>query len=309
MSNPARIGLVRFRIDGVLHQVYQIPMAVEYHATSRIKLLGRMDVIEAPSPGRTHQDLDPDGQGGGATPVDLPTAFGENWSCAFSIPDVWSGISANSVFRKRTRARWNQMTRSPNGDHSGDRSDGLRQTTTLYTTLKQLATSEVNVCTIEDPIEKWSNRHSTRCRCSRRSTSVRRRRPFPDAPGSRHHHGRRNPRFETADVAIQAALTGHHLVLSTCTPTMLPRPSPVSARSRGAGLFINSTVLGIMAQRLVDPLSGVQSLSPFATNSGNCGILVVPWKANHPATIHQPTGCLECRMTGYLGRAGLRQSS
>jgi general secretion pathway protein E len=112
--------------------------------------------------------------------------------------------------------------------------------------------------------------------------------------------------LETADMAIQAALTGH-LVLSTLHTNDAP-----SAITRLLDLgvppyLINATLLGVMGQRLVRTLcphcKAPQPVQPDEAELWD--MLVAPWKANRPAQLQRHTGCLECRMTGYSGRVGL----
>ncbi|HRE17121.1 MAG TPA: ATPase, T2SS/T4P/T4SS family [Rhodocyclaceae bacterium] len=148
------VGIVRFRIDGVLHQVYQVPMAVVTAMTSRIKLLARMDVIEKrrPQDGRI-KTRTPDGQEVELRLSTLPTAFGEKLVMRIFDPEVLVRDFKHLGFSEEDSARWMQMTGTPNGIILVTGPTGSGKTTTLYTTLKQLATPEVNVCTIEDPIE------------------------------------------------------------------------------------------------------------------------------------------------------------
>jgi len=148
------LGLVRFRIDGVLHQVYQVPMSVMTAMTSRIKLLGRMDVIEKrrPQDGRI-KTRTADGQEIELRLSTLPTAFGEKLVMRIFDPEVLVRDFSELGFSSEDRTRWEQMTSKPNGIILVTGPTGSGKTTTLYSTLKQLATSEVNVCTIEDPIE------------------------------------------------------------------------------------------------------------------------------------------------------------
>jgi general secretion pathway protein E len=137
------LGIVRFRIDGVLHQVYQIPMAVMNAMTSRIKLLGRMDVIEKrrPQDGRV-KTRTPAGQEVELRLSTLPTAFGEKLVMRIFDPEVLVRDFRSLGFSDDDQLRWKQMTASPNGIILVTGPTGSGKTTTLYTTLKQLATPE-----------------------------------------------------------------------------------------------------------------------------------------------------------------------
>ncbi|MBI5626644.1 MAG: type II/IV secretion system protein [Nitrosomonadales bacterium] len=301
------LGLVRFRIDGVLHQVYQIPMSVMVAMTSRIKLLGRMDVIEKrrPQDGRI-KTRTTDGQEVELRLSTLPTAFGEKLVMRIFDPEVLVRDFSELGFSDEDRARWEKMTAQPNGIILVTGPTGSGKTTTLYSTLKQLATPEVNVCTIEDPIEMVEpafNQMQVQSGIDLNFVDGLRAlmRQDPDIIMVGEIRD-----LETADMAIQAALTGH-LVLSTLHTNDAP-----SAITRLLDLgvppfMINSTVLGIMAQRLVRTLCPhcKRSLSVRADENELWNNLVVPWKTSHPPQFQHETGCLECRMTGYQGRIGI----
>ena len=148
------VGIVRFRIDGVLHQVYQIPMSVMAAMVSRIKILGRMDLVEKrrPQDGRI-KTRTADGQEAELRLSTLPTAFGEKLVMRIFDPEVLVRNFSELGFSDDDKARWQTMSSAPNGIVLVTGPTGSGKTTTLYSTLKQLATPEVNVCTIEDPIE------------------------------------------------------------------------------------------------------------------------------------------------------------
>src|SRR5450830_446408 len=148
------IGFVRFRIDGVLHQVYQIPMSVMVAMTSRIKLLGRMDVIEKrrPQDGRI-KTRTADGQEIELRLSTMPTVFGEKMVMRIFDPEVVVKTLPELGFPPNDALRWDALTKKPHGIILVTGPTGSGKTTTLYTTLKSLATTDVNVCTVEDPIE------------------------------------------------------------------------------------------------------------------------------------------------------------
>ena len=301
------LGIVRFRIDGVLHQVYQIPMSVLNAMTSRIKILGRMDVVEKrrPQDGRIKTRTS-DGQEIELRLSTLPTAFGEKLVMRIFDPEVLVRDFAELGFSDDDKARWNQMVSQPNGILLVTGPTGSGKTTTLYSTLKQLATPDVNVCTIEDPIEMIE--------ASFNQVQVHHVIDMGFAEGVRALM-RQDPDIimvgeirdlETADMAVQAALTGH-LVLSTLhtndAPTAVTRLLDLGVPA----YLLNSTLLGIMAQRLV------RTLCPHCKKDGPMSpeeeemweALVAPWKSGKPKTVYRPVGCLDCRMTGYMGRVGL----
>jgi len=303
------VGEVRFRIDGVLHPVYQIPMPVMSAMTSRIKILGRMDVVEKrrPQDGRI-KTRTAGGQDVELRLSTLPTAFGEKLVMRVFDPEVIVKDFAELGFSEDDKIRWKQMIEQPNGIILVTGPTGSGKTTTLYSTLKTLATPEVNVCTIEDPIEMIEP--------SFNQMQVQQAIDLGFADGVRALM-RQDPDIimvgevrdlPTAEMAIQAALTGH-LVLST-----LHTNDSASAVTRLLDLgvapyLLNSTILGVMAQRLVRILCK-HCKEKIAFDEGRAGDIswedfVAPWKAKRPTHIYRPVGCLECRNTGYTGRIGL----
>ncbi len=301
------IGIVRFRIDGVLHQVYQIPMSVMAAMVNRVKILGRMDVVEKrrPQDGRI-KTRTADGQEAELRLSTLPTAFGEKLVMRIFDPDVLVRSFADLGFTDDDQARWKEMADRPNGIILVTGPTGSGKTTTLYSTLKQLATAAVNVCTIEDPIEMVEPAFN--------QMQVQNVIDLGFAQGVRALM-RQDPDIimigeirdlETAEVAIQAALTGH-LVLSTLHTNDAPAAVTRLLDLGIPSYLLSATVLGVMAQRLVRILcpqcKQVHEASSIEETMWEQ--LVAPWKANRPTRFYRPVGCLDCRMTGYLGRVGL----
>ncbi|MDD2743694.1 MAG: GspE/PulE family protein [Rhodocyclaceae bacterium] len=301
------LGIVRFRIDGVLHQVYQIPMSVMTAMTSRIKLLGRMDVIEKrrPQDGRI-KTRTPAGQEVELRLATLPTAFGEKLVMRIFDPEVLQRDLRSLGFSEDDQTRWHQMSSAPHGIVLVTGPTGSGKTSTLYTTLKELATPEVNVCTIEDPIEMVES--------SFNQMQVQHNIDIGFADGVRALM-RQDPDIimigeirdlETAEMAVQAALTGH-LVLSTLHTNDAPSAVTRMLDLGVPAYLINSTVLGIMAQRLVRTLCPhCKKAAPITEDQRDSWrALVAPWKSSEPTQLFHPVGCLECRMTGYSGRVGI----
>ena len=212
-------GNVRFRIDGVLHQVYQLPAPVMPAVTARLKILGRLDVAEKRRPldGRI-RTRSPDGKEIELRVSSLPTAFGEKLVLRIFNPDVLVRDFKLLGFSPEETRVWNAMIQQPHGIVLVTGPTGSGKTTTLYSSLKQLATEDVNVCTIEDPIEMVDG--------SFNQMQVQPSIDLTFADGVRALL-RQDPDIimigeirdlETAEVAVQAALTGH-LVLSTLIMT------------------------------------------------------------------------------------------
>jgi general secretion pathway protein E len=300
-------GIVRFRIDGILHQVYQVPMSVMTAMTSRIKVMGRMDLVEKrrPQDGRI-KTRTADGQEIELRLSTLPTAFGEKLVMRVFDPEVLVRDFADLGFSDEDLARWKKMTTQPNGIILVTGPTGSGKTTTLYSTLKNLATSELNVCTIEDPIEmvepafnQMQVQHGLDMGFADGVRALMRQDPDIIMIGEIRD-------LETAEMAIQAALTGH-LVLSTLHTNDAPSAITRLIDLGVAPFMINATLLGVMGQRLVRTLcpSCKKPLPIEEDETADWKELVAPWKSNPPTHIHQPEGCLECRMTGYKGRVGI----
>ena len=300
-------GLIRFRIDGVLHQVHQLPMSVITAMTSRIKLLGRMDMMEKrrPQDGRI-KTRTTDGQEVELRLSTLPTAFGEKLVMRIFDPEVLVRDFSELGFSSEDGARWQQMTQRPNGIILVTGPTGSGKTTTLYSTLKHLATPEVNVCTIEDPIEmiepafnQMQVQHGIDLGFADGVRALMRQDPDIIMVGEIRD-------LETAEMAIQAALTGH-LVLSTLHTNDAPAAITRLLDLGVPPYMISATVLGIMAQRLVRTLCPHCKQPQTMTDIDNelWDHLVAPWKSNRPTHLYSAVGCLECRMTGFSGRIGI----
>jgi general secretion pathway protein E len=304
-------GIVRFRIDGVLHQVYQIPPSVLAAMTSRIKILARMDVVEKrrPQDGRI-KTRTLDGEEVELRLSSLPTAFGEKLVMRIFDPEVLVRDFRDLGFSEEDSQRWKDMTEQANGIVLVTGPTGSGKTTTLYSTLKQLATPEVNVCTVEDPIEMVEG--------SFNQMQVTPAIDLGFAEGLRALM-RQDPDIimvgeirdlETAEMAVQAALTGH-LVLSTLHTN--DAPSAVT-RLLELGIkpyLLNATLNGVMAQRLVRILCPHCKQKVDLNRAEDVHAwegMVAPWKTGRPASIYKPAGCLECRMTGYIGRVGIYET-
>jgi general secretion pathway protein E len=295
---------IRFRIDGVMHKVFELPTPVMTAVTSRIKILGRMDVAEKrrPQDGR----IKTRSQGGREVELRLssmPTAFGEKIVMRIFDPDIVVKEFRQLGFSPSEEATWRAFVDRPHGIVLVTGPTGSGKTTTLYSTLKVLATPDLNVCTVEDPIEMVSPEFN--------QMQVHNAIDLDFAAGVRTLM-RQDPDIimvgeirdlETAQMAVQASLTGH-LVLSTLHTNDAP-----SALTRLLDLgvpnyLIQSTLTGIVAQRLV------RTLCPHCKVETPLDVQAWAALTHHrpmppPAKNYGPKGCLECRKTGFLGRTGI----
>ena len=298
------VGNVRFRIDGVLYSVYELPQQVAAAVSSRFKILGRMDVAEKrrPQDGRL-KTRSPEGNEVELRLSTLPTAFGEKLVMRIFDPEVLKKSFEDLGLANEDLRRWRTMNAMGHGIVLVTGPTGSGKTTTLYSTLRQLATPEVNVCTIEDPIEMVEGAFN--------QMQVNHQIDLDFATGIRALM-RQDPDIimigeirdlETAEMAVQAALTGH-LVISTLHTNDAPNAVTRLLELGVPPYLIKATVRGVMAQRLVRILCP-SCKTPVAADVEAWRELTAPWKVKLPAQICQPVGCSECRDTGYVGRQGI----
>jgi general secretion pathway protein E len=298
-------GVIRFRIDGLLHPVYQMPMSVLNAMTARIKLLGRMDVVEKrrPQDGRI-KTRNPRGDEIEMRLSTLPTAFGEKMVMRIFDPDTAVKDLDALGFSQHDAARWETLVKRPHGIILVTGPTGSGKTTTLYSTLKRIATEEVNVSTVEDPIEMIEP--------SFNQTQVQPQLDFTFAEGLRALM-RQDPDIimvgeirdlQTAEMAVQAALTGH-LVFSTLHTNDAPAAISRLMELGVPSYLINATMLGVLAQRLVRTLCKQCREPDESASRAAIDEVIKPWKISGSYKPFKPVGCVDCRMTGFLGRTGL----
>lgn len=297
-------GKIRFRIDGVLHTIYNMPANTLTAVISRIKILGRMNVAEKrkPQDGRL-KTRTPKGQETELRLSTLPTAFGEKLVMRIFDPEVLVRSFQQLGFEGHLLNDWNTLTSHSHGIILVTGPTGSGKTTTLYSTLKQLATEQVNVCTIEDPIEMLEP--------SFNQMQVNNGIELGFADGVRALM-RQDPDIimvgeirdqDTANMAIQAALTGH-LVLSTLHTNDAPS-SLTRLHDLGVQPFLTAaTILGVLAQRLVRKLCPHCKQESFL-NEQEWQHLAADYPLPRPEFVFKAVGCEECRHTGYKGRVGI----
>ena len=297
---------IRFRIDGVLHLVHQLDTRIVQAITSRLKSLGRMDVADKrrPQDGRiktkSHTGLEVE-----LRLSTMPTTFGEKLVLRIFNPEKLTQSFTELGFSAQDETLWRDMVGNPHGILLVTGPTGSGKTTTLYSGLKQLARPEINVCTIEDPIEMVEPAFN--------QMQVQKAIDVDFASGVRTLL-RQDPDIimigeirdqETADVAAQAALTGH-LVLSTLHTN--DAPSAIT-RLQDIGLpsyLISATLLGVVAQRLVRTLcENCKRQEALDRNAWTEALADIHSLIPTPEFISRAEGCDECRHTGYRGRQGI----
>ena len=299
------VTLVRLRIDGMLHDVHVIPKIVYQALISRVKLLSGCNLAEKRRPQDGRIKRDQDGREVELRVSTMPTAFGEKAVLRVFDPDVLLKGIEDLGIAPCDLPKFQQFLTHTHGIILVTGPTGSGKTTTLYSVLKQLAKPELNIVTIEDPIEmvheefnQVAVRPAIDLTFSNALRTVLRQDPDIIMVG-----GIRDK--ETADHAVQAALTGH-LVLSTLHTN--DAPSSVT-RLLDLGIphfLIVSTVIGIVAQRLVRVNCSycAEDYTPTLEESAALGL---PASQLHQRTIRRGTGCLHCRQTSYVGRDGVFQ--
>lgn len=297
------ICLIRMRIDGVLHTVYKLPKKLHNAVVSRIKTLSRLDMAEKrrPQDGRIKMEKD-------TTEVEIrvstiPVAFGEKVVLRIMDPDVLFQDLEMLGFFKEDFERYKKLITMPFGIVLVTGPTGSGKSTTLYSSLRMLSSPEVNITTIEDPIEMINeefNQIAVQSAVNVTFGSVLRNilRQDPDIIMVGEIRD-----LETAQAAVQAALTGH-LVLSTLHTN---DAASTIFRLLDLGIppyLIHSSLNGIVAQRLVRKICPycTQEFEMDAKELADLGLKI---KSQGVIRLKHGKGCLKCRNTGYKGRTGI----
>lgn len=296
--------MVRFRIDGALHTIYNLPKAVHAAIVARIKFLARLDIAEKrrPQDGRIKLSLSGDKEAEVRVST-VPVAFGEKVVMRILDPDVIFQNLDKLGFSQRDRIVYNSFIKSPHGIVLVTGPTGSGKSTTLYSTLEKIATPETNIVTVEDPVEmvyEAFNQISVQPLIDVTFSTILRNilRQDPDVIMIGEIRD-----FDTASHAVQAAMTGH-LVFST-----LHTNDAVSSivRLRDLGLepfLISSTLLGALAQRLVRTICP-HCMESFEIEGGELIKLGFPVAEKETYTLKRGKGCRKCRGTGFKGRCGI----
>ena len=290
--------LVRMRFDGILHDMYRLPAVIHPAMISRIKTISRLDIAERrrPQDGRikiAHKDSEAE-----VRVSTVPVAFGEKVVMRLLDPEALFLDLGSMFFNTSDFAKWQDFTSRPHGIILVSGPTGSGKTTTLYSTLRLLATSEVNVTTIEDPIEmihEEFNQIAVQPKVGITFGSIIRTilRQDPDIIMVGEMRDK-----ETAENAVQAALTGH-LVLSTLHTNDAPSSVTRLVELGLEPFLVTSTVIGVMAQRLV------RRNCPYCADDfvlTERMALDLGFITQGDLHLKRGRGCDECRNTGYLGR-------
>ncbi len=296
-------ALIRFRIDGVLHEIQRVPKLVNLAITSRLKTMCRMDIAEKRRPQDGRIKTDHEGKEIELRVSTLPTAFGEKVVMRIFDPDIMiRDLSGLGFYQDEldTFADWIQR---PHGIILVTGPTGSGKTVTLYSAMRSLASPEINITTIEDPIEMVYDDFN--------QTAVQNKIGITFASALRTIL-RQDPDIimvgeirdqETAQNAVQAALTGH-LVFSTLhtndSSTSITRLIDLGIQP----FLISSTLIGAMAQRLVRKIcEDCRRNRPLTVEEAAMLNLQAP--AGKRIIVKEGAGCIRCRNTGYFGRTGI----
>jgi general secretion pathway protein E len=296
-------AIIRFRIDGVLHEIQRVPKLVNMAITSRLKTMCRMDIAEKRRPQDGRIKTDRDGKEIELRVSTLPTAFGEKIVMRIFDPDVMLRDLQGLGFYDDELSTFADWIKRPHGIILVTGPTGSGKTVTLYSALKSLASPEINITTIEDPIEMVSDDFN--------QTSVQPKIGITFASALRTIL-RQDPDIimvgeirdqETAQNAVQAALTGH-LVFSTLhtndSATSVTRLVDLEIQP----FLISSTLIGAMAQRLLRKIcEDCKRNRPLTVEEAAMLNLQAP--AGKRIIVKEGAGCNRCRNTGYYGRTGI----
>ncbi len=294
---------VRLRIDGVLHTVYKLPKKVHNAIVSRIKTLSRLNMAEKRRPQDGRIKIDRGGHEVEIRVSTVPVAFGEKVVMRIMDPDILFQDLDGLGFTAEDQERYQKFIQMPHGIVLVTGPTGSGKSTTLYSTLRHIATPEKNVVTVEDPIEMIHEdfnqigvQPAVEVTFSTILRNILRQDPDIIMIGEMRD-------LETAQNAIQAALTGH-LVLSTLhtndAPSAIIRLLDLGVPS----YLIQATLVGILAQRLVRRIC-LYCKEPFTMEASHLRDLGLETGCEGTVTLHRGTGCNRCRQTGYYGRLGI----
>jgi general secretion pathway protein E len=296
-------SLVRMRIDGVLHTVHKLPSKVHPAILSRIKNLSRLDMAEKRRPQDGRIKINRAGVEAEIRVSTIPVAFGEKAVMRIMATDVLFQSLEKLGFSSEDLIRYQELISTPHGIVLVSGPTGSGKSTTLYSTLRNLSTPEINVTTVEDPIEMVHedfNQIAVQPVVGITFGSILRNilRQDPDIIMLGEMRD-----LETAENAIQAALTGH-LVLSTLhtndAPSAITRLLDLGVPS----FLIQATLIGVVGQRLVRTIC-THCKESFSMDGKELMALGLEVGKKGQIELHRGKGCLKCRGTGYIGRTAI----
>jgi type IV pilus assembly protein PilB len=297
---------VRYRIDGVLHDAHRSPKNIQNGVTSRLKIMAEMNIAERRVPQDGRLSVSHQGRKVDLRIATLPTVWGEKVVARIlDTSNTRLGLE-DLGFSTENFQRYREAYVKPYGMILATGPTGSGKSTTLYATLNQLNKPEVNVITVEDPVEYrlvGINQVQTNVRAGLTFASALRSilRSDPDIVliGEIRDH-------ETAQIAIEAALTGH-LVLSTLHTNDAPSAVTRLVEMGIEPFLVGSAVDAVLAQRLCRSLCE-RCREAYQPSEQQLVDLDFPWtEGTDVPTLHRAKGCTKCADTGYRGRLALHE--
>ena len=291
---------VRYRVDGVLREASKHDVSIFTAIIARIKVISGMDISEKRKPQDGRITIDVDGKEYDIRVSNLPTVFGEKVVMRLASKEGFKRDKKDLGLNEEDMAKFEGILRNPNGIILVTGPTGSGKSTTLYTALSELASDEVNIITVEDPVEanidgvnQVQVNNKADLTFSSALRSILRQDPDIIMIGEIRDG-------ETAGIAVKASITGH-LVVST-----LHTNSTVATISRLIDMgvepyLLGDSLVGIIAQRLVRRLCDCKTVRE-ATVAEKVNMGVSP---SEPLMIYEPTGCPQCQNNGYFGRIGV----
>jgi general secretion pathway protein E len=298
-------SIVRLRIDGALHTVYELPKNVHPAITSRIKTIARLDMAEKRRPQDGRIKLERQGVESEIRVSSIPVAFGEKMVMRVLDPDILLQDLEKLGFTAMDLIRYQQFINLPHGIILVCGPTGSGKSTTLYSTLRYLSSPDINITTVEDPIEmvyEDFNQIAVQPSVGVTFASILRNilRQDPDIIMIGEMRD-----LETAQNAIQASLTGH-LVLSTLHTNDAPSSITRMLDLGIPAFLIKATLAGIVAQRLVKKICP-HCKETFEMKADELRSLGLEIEHDGIIQLNRGKGCNRCRNTGYLGRCGIHE--
>jgi type IV pilus assembly protein PilB len=297
---------VRYRIDGVLHEMQAAPKAIQNGVISRLKIMSDIDIAERRKPQDGRMSVSHGGRKIDLRVATLPTVYGEKVVMRILDNSSSSMGLENLNLLERNFKTFEASYTKPYGMILVTGPTGSGKSTTLYTTLHAVAKPEINVITVEDPVEyrmKGINQVQVNPKAGLTFASALRSilRSDPDVVllGEIRDH-------ETAQIAIEASLTGH-LVLSTLhtndAPSAITRLTEMDIEPFLVGSALDCVVAQRLARRLCD-----RCKTPYSHDPNTLAALRIGYDPSQPVpTLFQPVGCTSCSNTGYRGRIALHE--
>ena len=291
---------VRYRIDGVLREINTYDKALFQAIIARIKIISGMDISEKRKPQDGRITIDVDYKEYDIRVSNLPTVYGEKVVMRLASKEGFNRAKSELGLRPEDLEKFDGILKNPNGIILVTGPTGSGKSTTLYTALSELSTEEVNVVTVEDPVEANVNgvnqvqvNNKADMTFANALRSILRQDPDIIMIGEIRDS-------ETAEIAVRASITGH-LVVSTLHTNST---AATVGRLIDMGIepyMLGDSLVGIIAQRLVRRLCDCKKGRPATADEKR--VLGLPATAEQ--TVYDPVGCQMCNNLGYKGRIGI----